>query len=596
MLEAIYELGKQWIEEENLDEMDILLDSTKLNKNTKDVIVINLIENDDGSFLYNKIYQEDFNPKMNAKYLYKKGSSRGTDITPSCLLTEPDKTFNIKFLKWFDKNKSEDEIYRNINELLVSKKDLIFKDLVDLHDSLENNKTNTLLTLVITKDNKDYYIGDFECFREILKKSANEKFYKTGSKSIKGDSVCLLCDEYKEVYGLVSSAVGFTFSTSEKVGNIPGANIKNQWKLIPICSECAIYLEAGKKFIDKYLSFSEFGLTYYVIPKFLFNSKEGFRKLYKLLKINETKEKQNSENVIEIEDKLQLLTKNLNNIVEFKFLFYEASNSAFNILSYVESVIPSWLNRIYSIQDEISQYEFFEENNMKNILGEKSQGNFIQIINSNSKYHQITPKKWYWRFIRDFTYSFSKKLYIDLVSKIINQRKIDYSLLLSRVMGKFRSNWRKDENYALKINVLKSIMLFIFLNKLNLIKGEKMMENNDEFNLKSMLNTPSKKACFLLGALTRRLLNAQYKQLGSTPFYNKLWGLSLDQNKIKKLYPMVINKLREYKKAYPMEEEISKYLIEAENNWGLKKDETSYFFVLGFTMPYFNNKENDLNE
>ena len=64
---------------------------------------------------------------------------------------------------------------------------------------------------------------------------------------------------------------------------------------------------------------------------------------------------------------------------------------------------------------------------------------------------------------------------------------------------------------------------------------------------------------------------------------------------------MVINKLREYNVAYlELEENISKNLINSEGNWKLNRDETSYFFVLGFTIPYFkknnNEKEGDLNE
>lgn len=168
-------------------------------------------------------------------------------------------------------------------------------------------------------------------------------------------------------------------------------------------------------------------------------------------------------------------------------------------------------------------------------------------------------------------------------------------------MDKIRSNWRNKENYALKISILKSLMLILLLNDLNLIKGEKIMKsNNEEFSIDLILDSPSKKATFLLGGLTRKLMNIQYKELGSTPFYNKLWGLSLDQKKIHKLYPMVINKLQEYNAGYMrnLEEEISKNLIESENNWNLNRDETSYYFVLGFTLPNFdkNEKVGDLNE
>ena len=168
-------------------------------------------------------------------------------------------------------------------------------------------------------------------------------------------------------------------------------------------------------------------------------------------------------------------------------------------------------------------------------------------------------------------------------------------------MNKIRLNWRNEENYALKVAVLKSLMLILLLNDLNLMKGENIMKSDNEgFSIDLILDSPSKKATFLLGGLTRKLMNKQYKELGSTPFYNKLWGLSLDQKKIHKLYPMVINKLQEYNAGYMMdlEKEISKNLVESEKDWNLNRDEISYYFVLGFTLPYFdrNEKEDELNE
>ena len=85
--------------------------------------------------------------------------------------------------------------------------------------------------------------------------------------------------------------------------------------------------------------------------------------------------------------------------------------------------------------------------------------------------------------------------------------------------------------------------------------------------------------------------------IGSSPFVNKLWGLSLDQKKIKKLYPMVLNKLREYDKAVPdLEENISLNLLNSEKNWKLTRDETSYYFVLGYTLSFNITKDEENDE
>lgn len=595
LLDTLDKLGKLYIEKENLNEFEVLVDNKKIGA----VVLVELVEETNGEINYSKSYQEDYDSENNVKYLYKKGSSNGIDISPSCLITELPKTFKNKFMKWFDKNKSENNLFSKLNVVLTNKKEEIFLDLDNLLDAIDNKDSNILLSLVIKKGNEINYLYDINEFKDSFIENCHDKFQ--GPKKIKGNGVCYLCNQEKEVFGLVSNSIGFTFSTPEKKGNVPGNDIKNQWKLLPICSDCAIDLNGGKKFVEEYLNFSEFGLKYYVIPNLLFDSEKGFDKLYNNIQLFQSENQLGSLEVTHIENKLGKIVKRIDDVAEFKFLFYQSSNNAFDILAYVESVIPSWLNNLYSTQLNISEYDFFKEKNLKLIFGNNHEGNIIEFLNKHDENYPCASNNWYKRFLRDFINNFSRKLYIDSVVNVISNRKLDYNFLMSRFIDKIRSNWRNDEMYALKIYVLKSLMLLLLFNDLNLIKGEKIMDlDNDEFSIEFILNSPSKKATFLLGALTRKLMNIQYNELGSTPFYNNLWGLSLDQKKIKKLYPKLINKLREYDVGYvKIEEEISKNLALSENEWKLNRDETSYYFVLGFTLYNFDKneeKEGDINE
>ena len=62
---------------------------------------------------------------------------------------------------------------------------------------------------------------------------------------------------------------------------------------------------------------------------------------------------------------------------------------------------------------------------------------------------------------------------------------------------------------------------------------------------------------------------------------------------------MVINKLQEYNAGYmrDIEEEISTNLSKADDNWNLNRDDTSYYFTLGFTLPKYGDKKgDDINE
>lgn len=598
LLDALYKLGKLYIEKENLDEIDILLDNKKIGA----VVLVEFIEDSNGDFSYTKVYQEDYDKLNKVKYLYKKGSPRGTDITPSCLITELDKTFNNKFIKWFDNNKDNSNLFLKIYNEIKNNECVIYAQIDEIVKTCNVNGSNTLLSIVINNNGDINYLNDFDEFKQVLLEDSLKKYYG-GKKNIKGNSTCYLCNHDKEVYGLVANATGFKFSTVDKRGNVPNFIEKNQWKLLPICSDCALYLDAGKKFVERYLDFSEFGLQYYVIPNFIIDTNKGFNRLYQELLLFESGNS-GSDDLVIIENKLLRFANKIGNVAEFKFLFYKKSNSAFDILSYIESIIPSWLNELYSTQIKIADYDFFHEENLKLIFGANHEGDFLSVVNKYQENYKCSNNNWYKRFLKDFFYPKIKKnidkTYLDVIVSIISKNKIDYNFLLSKFMNEIRQQWIKNY-YNCNVLVLESLMLQLLLNDLKLFKGENIMNSNEEFDIELFLNSPSKKATFLLGVLTKKLINQQYNKLDSTPFYNKLWGLSLDQKKIKKLYPILINKLQEYDiyKYYSnIAEEISKNLVLSENNWKLSADETSYYFVLGYTMYKLikNEKDGDSNE
>jgi len=92
--------------------------------------------------------------------------------------------------------------------------------------------------------------------------------------------------------------------------------------------------------------------------------------------------------------------------------------------------------------------------------------------------------------------------------------------------------------------------------------------------------------------LTESLLNTQRTERkvdrGSEPFRSKLRGLKLDEQLVKRLLPEIQNKLEEYGKNYypKLEEQISKYMIVAGNDWKISKDEISFYYVLGMDLSY----------
>jgi CRISPR-associated protein Csh1 len=86
--------------------------------------------------------------------------------------------------------------------------------------------------------------------------------------------------------------------------------------------------------------------------------------------------------------------------------------------------------------------------------------------------------------------------------------------------------------------------------------------------------------------LTEKLLNIQYQERGSRPFYSRLNGLKLDKSLVKRIFAEAINKLNEYDKNYYKELEylVGMYMLGEEAEKNISNDEISFYFVLGMTL------------
>ena len=176
-----------------------------------------------------------------------------------------------------------------------------------------------------------------------------------------------------------------------------------------------------------------------------------------------------------------------------------------------------------------------------------------------------------------------------------------------------------NKEWEEKLLSVKSLLLLLFLNKANLLK-----HNNQEIKYGRLLqdglmsdskiekirdffkeyeqafDMPEKKAVFLEGVLSNFLLSIQCAKRGSKPFKSKLYGLELDEMKVKKLLSQIKEKLWEYDAEYYsyLEELISKYFIEADKSrWKSTRDEISYYFALGLNLGgIFKSKDDNEQE
>jgi len=176
------------------------------------------------------------------------------------------------------------------------------------------------------------------------------------------------------------------------------------------------------------------------------------------------------------------------------------------------------------------------------------------------------------------------------------------------------------EGYPTNIDTLNGFLLLNYLEELGLIGNSKEMKEMDEregkiktladleglpleqkverfFEAnKPFFTSDAKKAAFLEGVLTQKLLNIQWNDKKATPFRPKLHGLKMSEALIKKLLPEIQNKLEEYGKNYyrDLESIIAQHFVMAGANWKETDDELSFYFVLGMDMQkLFKNEKED---
>jgi len=537
-------------------------------------------EKDTIKFNYKEIRVEDFSKDKILKYLYRKKAPQGPDFTLSSKITEVDKFFKNKIESWVEKYKSTNNMFINsLCNAVERSKDSIKKDLEtkyrEVKSQLKKNE-GCLFTVGIIQDEDIKYIGDFEDFRVLLIENVKEDYREIAQKG----HICSVCWERKdEVYGNSINKV-FKFYTLDKPGYIAGGFDKfNAWKNAPVCFECTLKLEEGKKFMDEFLKYKMGGQQYYLIPKFIFGLEEEKKDIVKTFfkcTLNPEKNVPDFESIKRISNDekeiLEVLVGNLKDILTYNFLFFKVKKEKFEITCLIEDVLPSRISTIYKTKREVESFEIF-----KNVKVGKNK--YMNIEFTFDVFRKFVP---------------SINSFLEIVDKTFKKVKFNSDLLFSWFMERIRESYMKQE-------VLEAFLSFLFFKRLGVLfeenyeqKGGKIMnelkEKIEEFFNKfpDIFYTPSHKTVFLLGVLTQELLKIQFKDRGSTPFRKHLKNLKMKEEDFKRLFPQIQNKLEEYKKNKnyyrDLESLISLYFIESGKNWKINTDELNFYFVLGMNL------------
>lgn len=618
MIEALKTIGEYAKESSDESLLAQLVDNPNSNGQYELVLLI-IFEKTSDQLKYQGIDVEEFTKEKLDKYAYKYGNPRGGDLTPTSKITELDKTYERiqkplgKLCKQLKANTENKKTIINIFKVLQDEKisEEIFEDLKDKYEQLDGNG---ILTIAVKDQDKKLYVGDFAEFTESLLNRYERKFYfkssynKTEQESVGRDNICYICSEKSsKTYGYVGT---YSFYTLDKPGFTSGGfNRGKAWKNYPVCPECAKTLDLGKDYLEKNLSARFCGINYSIIPKTIFGSDGNNREhIFATLEYLEEHKKMSlnddtKDRLTTAQDELFASMQDIDNYINFNFMFYEKQNSAFRILLLVEDVLPSYIQQIFKAKEKVDEEEIFQ--NLKNKDGDIFRMNFKFNLISDFFYVNQANKA-------DFT-----KQFLEITNGIFSGQKLSYYQLIDRFVLHLQEKFRNGE--SLWYDNLKAFMILKFLNKLQLIpelgkeRGDLVMKTKGEFREKiesfleehkDILNTNTKILAFLEGILAQKLLNVQRKQTGgsATPFMVRLNGLKINKKIIMRIYSEAINKLEEYGANYykQLEEMIADYVLLSDLD-DISNNELSFYFVTGMNQAskfQFDkkNEEDDSND
>ncbi len=540
----------------------------------------------------------------------------GADVTPTSLITEPEKTIHTKLDAWIKKNAdgSKDLFFSSLAAAYHDAHDRIVKDVLELYRE-RSGKKGYGLTLVFNDDDTTRYIGDYERFQAfIVQKAATPGTVQCEN------HVCSICGNVKPVvYGDIIPGKTLAFYNWDKPGYIAsGFDRKDMWKNLPVCRDCAMDLEAGTTYVDSHLNFALSGARYYLIPKLIVESKTALEHILGEFRTHEkalTSTNEDGEKKATAQEKFEAIRKaerdserftirtmgNQSPSVSFDLLFYDKPQvGTFKILQHIQDVAPGRAALVAETMKTIDCSPVFDATLPGGNDGKRSvQFSFWQLAQFFKKPDSAKDQTW-------------KQEYLAVVADIFTGASVGKDYILHQIMQKLHDELLDDvynnqgKTFSFEEWTLRAFNTLLFLQGCHAVLanyGEvKNMSESTEvatqlFDGNNTVNTPAKKAIFLTGILTQRLLNVQWQERGSKPFFKELKGLRLKEQDVKGLFPKIINKLEEYDKNYytKLEQEAAARFAEAGDNWDLTIDEINFIFSLGMTLATRINKKEDDN-
>lgn len=517
--------------------------------------------------VYQSVSLEPFQEKFIPRYLFRKAKGANPPtLTPTLLLNRSAPEKSVRNLR---------VAYQRLQEESPEVPPLSFKDVEermkqDIADAIRNipdRKAKILLTLRINGQ----FIGDIPAFQKALRLRLSAQGKRSRNKA-----TCAICGKVGEISGDISP---FKFYTVDKPGFVAGGLDKSlAYKCFPLCYECRDLIHAGKKHVENNLRF-EFvsGMSYLLIPDFILGAERLSQEVLNILtadrtqRIHQLSTSEAKRITADTQEILELLSQE-RDVMAMHFLFMQPPKpltSEEKIELYIQDVYPSRLAALFAAKGAIE------------------------------KLFSI-PGEYYYDFSYATIHRFfkggqdQKEAFFILIDRTFKGIALDERALLNYLINHIRQE-AVEQPPSIYTDVIRDAAASYLFVALTTGKEGKMggrlseAKTLDEF-LEALpaLDTPEKKGLFLLGVLVERLLDVQYRERKSMPFWKALKGLRMNKQEIQALLPRVRAKLEEYgefKRAeHLLFEEICRWLGETKTPWELTTDEMNFYLALGMGL------------
>jgi CRISPR-associated protein Csh1 len=568
MISAVRQLGELKLRQEAKDTLDVLIHSID-ERNYPHVILIS-IKGDEWA-----VDLEECQKSKSDKLLYRRGSPRGINYSPTAMVTDLSTTFPIKLLSWFQKVIKEEKKYSS-NDVKVIKKTY---EVIERHkeaivhriqEKLQDLKGGVVLSVKVDGN----YLKQIPAFVSVFLAMVNEKEMKNSAEN----QLCSVCGQRSPIVMAGSSA--FKFYTIDKPGFITGHfDESHSWRNYPVCPECNLLLQEGKRLTEEQLRFRFYGLSYLLIPEFIFDETALRKEILDVLMSggkNRSLQDQAVNDYIGEEDEIFEYLQDASDHLVLNLLFMQKVQSAERILLLVEDVVPSRLNRIFEAKKKVERrFPYRSDPGRYRVYNFGRLRTFFQKSDKNKRDNDLD------------------KYFLEITNAIFRGQGLNIRFLTTFMMKEIRKALF-EENGSYHSLVTDAVMNVLFLEELEiLIKGESVTVNESQFetvfqSFGSHLNRPEKRGLFLLGALTQLLLRVQFKKRQAQPFLKQLKGLKMNEKDFLGLLPKVQEKLQQYdsydRSKQTLAGEVSYLLLSSRPGWKMTVDEMNFYFVSGMNL------------